>query len=80
MPIMTILVDQTPKYVVRPTDNNALRRFLRQAREFLAKGDDHATISHRPAESAEIDRWKAAFALHLAWGGEEEGFFGIPLF
>jgi hypothetical protein len=79
MPMITILIDGEPKFVVRPNDNNALRRFLRNANKFLAGDKPGAAISHRPSEPLELERWKAAYGLHQAWGGEDEQFFGIPL-
>jgi hypothetical protein len=79
MQVTTILVDELPKVVVRPVDLKALNRFLRNARGYLAGGDQDARISHRLADDAETRRWRSAFDLHIAWGGGEDEFFGVPL-
>lgn len=75
----TILIDETPKCVVRPTDAKALNRFIKNARGYLLAGNPAGRITHRGADAAEATRWNDAFALHRAWGGDEEAFFGIPL-
>lgn len=75
----TVLVDETPRCVVRPTDNKDLQRFLRNGRPFLLAERPGGVISHRMAEPAELDKWRLALALHTAWGGAEEEFFGVPL-
>ena len=36
-------------------------------------------ISHRNADDTETVRWRNALALHKAWGGAEEDFFGTPI-
>ncbi len=79
MPPTTILIDDAPCFVVRPTDQKALARFLRNRRAFLLAEAPEARLGHRPADEAEVARWRAGLALHLAWGGEEENFFGLPL-
>lgn len=75
----TILVDEAPRCVVRPVDTKDLGRFLRNARAYLLAQAPEGRISHRTASEAELARWRDALALHRAWGGEEEDFFGIPL-
>lgn len=75
----TILIDETPRCVVRPVDAKALNRFTRNGRPFLLAGRPEGKLSHRDADEAEAARWREALALHLAWGGDEETFFGIPL-
>lgn len=75
----TILVDHMPRCVVRPVDMKDLNRFLRNARAFLLGGRPEATITHRTATDAEQMKWRDASALHRAWGGDEDGFFGVPL-
>jgi len=79
MKITTILVDGIPKAVVRPVDTKDLRRFLKNGNAFLTDGNSEATVSHRDADDAESSRWRLAFNLHKAWGGDEDGFFGVPL-
>lgn len=79
MKITTILVDEIPKAVVRPVDTKDLRRFLKNANVFLTSGNNEAKVSHRDADEVESDRWRLAFNLHKAWGGDEDGFFGVPL-
>jgi hypothetical protein len=79
MKITTILVDETPKAVVKPVDAKDLRRFLKNGNSYLTAGDASATISHRDADETESDRWRSAFRLHTAWGGDEDAFFGVPL-
>lgn len=76
---MTILVDDMPICVVRPNDRKDLDRFIRNGRSFLLAGNGGGKISHRPADADEAACWQRAYALHRAWGGEEEGFFGTPL-
>lgn len=79
---ITILVDETPRCVVRPVDRKDLFRFTRNARSYLVAGNAEgagARIEHREAEAGELARWQEGLALHLAWGGEEEGYFGVPL-
>ncbi|BAF89429.1 hypothetical protein [Azorhizobium] len=75
----TILIDEAPRCVVRPTDNKDLQRFLRNGKSFLLAEKPGGVISHRMAEPAEMDKWSTALSLHKAWGGAEEEFFGIPL-
>lgn len=75
----TILVDEAPRCVVRPTDGKALNRFIRNGRSFLLGARPDATISHRPAEADELTKWRDALALHEACGGNEDDYFGVPL-
>jgi hypothetical protein len=75
----TILIDETPKCVVRPVDNKDLMRFLRNAKPYLLAHAPDGRITHRMAEDAELMKWRDALALHEAWGGSAEVFFGIPL-
>jgi len=75
----TILVDQTPVCVVRPTDRKDLDRFVRNAKALLLAGNEQAKISHRSASDDEAAKWHKAFALHTVWAGSDDGFFGIPL-
>ncbi|MFG1358621.1 hypothetical protein [Xanthobacter pseudotagetidis] len=75
----TILVDETPRCVVRPNDTKALNRFLRNARPYLLGDLADGAITHRQASEAELSRWRSALALHEAWGGADEDFFGVPL-
>lgn len=74
-----VLVDGVPKCVIRPTDKKDLDRFVRNAKKYLQAGNEDAKCTYRPADDAETDRWKDAFALHKAWGGADDTFFGIPL-
>lgn len=74
-----VLVDGEPKCVIRPTDKKALDRFVRNGKKWLLAGASDGECTCRPADEAETAKWKDAYALHMAWGGDEEGFFGIPL-
>ena len=75
----TILVDDIPICVVRPTDRKDLERFIRNGKRFLLADNDAGTISHRAADSHETAKWQQAFTLHKTWSGSDEGFFGVPL-
>ncbi len=75
----TILTDEAPRCVVRPTDSKALNRFIRNGKSYLLAEKPEAKISHRAANEAEVVKWRNALALHQAWGGDDENFFGIPL-
>ncbi len=75
----TIMVNEAPRCVVRPTDMKDLARFTRNAKSYLLADRPDGKVSHRDADEIELTRWREALALHLAWGGEEENFFGIPL-
>lgn len=75
----TILIDESPRCVVRPTDTKALQRFIRNSKDYLLAENPDGKISHRNADEIESDKWRNALALHRAWGGDEEEFFGIPL-
>ncbi len=74
-----VLVDGVPKCVIRPTDKKDLDRFVRNAKKYLQAGNEEAKCTYRGADDAETAIWKHAFALHKAWGGADETFFGIPL-
>ncbi|MBG0799562.1 MULTISPECIES: hypothetical protein [unclassified Methylocystis] len=75
----TILIDEDPRCVVRPIDTKDLNRFLRNGKAFLLAEKPAGKVTHRAATEAEQIRWREAFALHKAWGGDDEAFFGIPL-
>jgi len=75
----TILIDQVPRCVVRPTDTKDLSRFIRNGKAYLIANNPDGSISHRNADDAEAAKWRDAQALHLAWGGTDEEFFGTPL-
>lgn len=75
----TILIDDRPRCVVRPTDNKDLNRFLRNGKTFLLAQTPEGKVTHRPASEVEVSYWRQGLALHKAWGGEEESFFGVPL-
>jgi len=75
----TILVDETPRCVVRPTDTRALNRFIKNGKNFLLAEKPGGKITHRNADDAELARWHNAFALHKLGGGDDEAFFGTPL-
>jgi hypothetical protein len=75
----TILIDERPRCVVRPTDAKDLNRFIRNGKAFLLAEAPSGKITHRLATGAEQARWQEALALHKAWGGDEEVFFGVPL-
>ncbi|MFH1557991.1 MAG: hypothetical protein ABII76_24570 [Pseudomonadota bacterium] len=75
----TILIDEAPRCVVRPVDTKDLQRFLRNAKAYLLAERPEGKITHRSADDAELARWRNALALHKAWGGADEEFFGVPL-
>ncbi len=75
----TILIDDVPRCVVRPTDNKDLQRFLRNGKSYLLAEKPEGRISHRLATETESAKWQGGLALHRAWGGGEEEFFGLPL-
>jgi hypothetical protein len=75
----TILIDEAPRCVVRPTDSKDLNRFIRNGKGFLLAGNPSGRITHRSANDGESAKWRNALALHKAWGGDDEGFFGTPL-
>ncbi len=75
----TILIDDTPRCVVRPTDHKDLNRFIRNGKGFLLADKPDGKISHRLATEAETGKWQTGLALHKAWGGDDEDFFGLPL-
>ncbi|POF33879.1 hypothetical protein [Roseibium marinum] len=75
----TILIDETPRCIVRPTDRKALSRFLRNGKSYLLGERQDATVTHRDATEPELARWNDAFALHKTGGGDEDEFFGVPL-
>ncbi len=75
----TILVDDVPRCVVRPTDTKDLNRFIRNGKTFLLDETPDGRITHRIANESELGRWQDGFALHKAWGGSDEEFFGLPL-
>ena len=75
----TILIDEAPRCVVRPVDTKDLQRFLRNAKAYLLAERPDGKISHRSAVEVELARWRNALALHKAWGGADEEFFGVPL-
>jgi hypothetical protein len=75
----TILVNDAPRCVVRPTDSKDLSRFIRNGRNFLLAEKPEGNITHRPANESEMSKWRTGLALHQAWGASEEDFFGLPL-
>lgn len=75
----TILIDEAPRCVVRPNDMKALNRFIKNGKTYLLAQKPDGKITHRNASDAEMAKWQEAFALHKAWGGEDEDFFGVPL-
>ena len=75
----TILIDEAPRCVVRPTDTKDLNRFIRNGKSFLLAEKPDGKITHRSADDSELAKWKNGLALHKAWGGAYEDFFGIPL-
>jgi hypothetical protein len=76
----TILIDEAPRCVVRPNDMKDLKRFLRNAKGFLLAERPDGKITHRNASEEESQKYKTALALHKACGGEDENFFGTPLY
>ncbi len=75
----TILIDDTPRCVIRPIDTKDLNQFLRSGRAYLLAENPDGRIAHRNADEIELAKWRSALALHRAWGGDEENFFGIPI-
>lgn len=76
---MTILVDDQPRCVVRPNDLKGLQRLIRNAKPWLTVQAPDGKTSFREADEAEAARWRDARGLHLAAGGAEEEFIGVPL-
>ncbi len=76
----TILIDETPRCIVRPTDTKALNRFIKNAKGYLLAEKPDGKITHRTASDGELAQWQSAFSLHKAWGGDDEAFFGVPLY
>ena len=76
----TILIDDAPRCVVRPTDTKDLNRFIRNGKLYLLAEKPDGRITHRSASDAEMTQWQNALALHRAWGGDDEHFFGVPLY
>ncbi|HUB63113.1 MAG TPA: hypothetical protein VL996_01460 [Methylocella sp.] len=75
----TILIDEAPRCVVRPNDTKDLNRFIRNGKTFLLAENPAGKITHRNADDIELTKWQNGLALHKAWGGADEDFFGIPL-
>ncbi len=75
----TILIDEEPRCVVRPTDTKDLNRFIRNGKGYLLADKPEGRITHRSANEIESTKWRSALSLHKAWGGDDENFFGIPL-
>ncbi|MGO9133869.1 MAG: hypothetical protein ACLP8A_07440 [Methylovirgula sp.] len=75
----TILVDELPRCVVRPTDKKALDRFIRNAKSYLLADKPEGKVTYREADETENAKWYSAYGLHKAWGGDDDHFFGIPL-
>jgi hypothetical protein len=75
----TILIDETPRCVVRPTDMKDLNRFIRNGKHYLLADNPDGKIAHRGANEVEAVKWHNALALHKAWGGADEEYFGTPL-
>lgn len=76
----TILIDEMPRCVVRPNDTKDLNRFIRNGKTFLLAEKPEGKITHRNASDTEMTKWQNALALHRAWGGDEDNFFGVPLY
>lgn len=79
MPPTTIVIDEKPRCVVRPNDMRDLRRFLRNGKGYLLADNPAGAISFRGANPDEAEKWRNALALHKAWSGAEDDFFGVPL-
>jgi hypothetical protein len=75
----TILIDEAPRCVVRPTDTKDLNRFIRNGKTYLLAENPNGKITHRDADERESIKWRNALALHKAWGGTDDDFFGTPL-
>ncbi len=76
----TILIDEQPRCVVWPNDTKDLNRFIRNGKLYLLAEKPDGRITHRSASDAEMTQWQNALALHRAWGGDDEHFFGVPLY
>ena len=75
----TILIDEAPRCVVRPTDTKDLIRFIRNGKTYLLAENPSGKITHRNADETEAVKWRNALALHKAWGGADDDYFGTPL-
>jgi len=60
----TILIDQVPRCVVRPTDTKDLNRFIRNGKTYLLGENPDGKITHRNADDAEAVKWRSGLALH----------------
>ena len=49
----TILIDEAPRCVVRPTDTKDLNRFIRNGKIYLLAGSPDGKITHRNADDIE---------------------------
>jgi len=75
----TIEIGERPRCVVRPNDTKDLQRFLRNGKTYLLAENPTGVITFRPASEEEAEKWRNALALHKAWSGAEDDFFGVPL-
>ena len=64
----TIVIDEAPRCVVRPTETKDLNRFNRNGKAYLLADNPDGKITHRNADDSEATRWRNALALHKAWG------------
>lgn len=62
----TILIDEAPRCVVRPTDTKDLNRFIRNGKSFLLAENPNGKITHRNANEGKSAKWRNALALHKA--------------
>lgn len=65
--------------MVRPTDMKDLNRLIRNGKHYLLADNPDGKIAHRSASEIKAVKWHNAFALHKAWGGADEEYFGTPL-
>jgi hypothetical protein len=56
----TILIDEAPRCVVRPTDTKDLNRFIRNGKTYLLAENPNGKITHRNADQGEAMRWRNA--------------------
>ena len=57
----------------------ALQRFLRNGKAYLLANNPTGAITFREPSAEELEKWRDALSLHLAWSGSEDEFVGVPL-
>ena len=71
----TILINEAPRCVVRPTDNKDLVRFIRNGKSFLLAGTPDGKITHRNATETEFGKMARGPGAAQSVGRLRRGFF-----